>query len=184
MTESSTPSQTVGPFFSIGLDWFDGRHIVPEGTAGAFWIRGCVLDGAGQPVPDALVETFQAGPNGRFAVSGGATAGSAPGAFRGFGRCPTNAAGMFEFYTVKPGKVPDGMGREQSPHIAVAVFARGLIDHVFTRIYFGDEDNDRDPLLASIAEDRRRTLVALPDGGAYRFDVRLQGVHETVFLAI
>jgi protocatechuate 3,4-dioxygenase alpha subunit len=181
MTESATPSQTVGPFFSIGLDWFDGRHVVPEGTPGAFWIRGHVFDGAGEPVPDALVETFQAGPSGRFAVSGER---SPPGAFRGFGRSPTNTAGMFEVYTVKPGRVPDGMGRPQSPHIAVAVFARGLIEHVFTRIYFGDEDNDGDPLLASIAEDRRQTLVASPDAGAYRFDVRLQGVHETVFFAI
>lgn len=184
MTEPSTPSQTVGPFFSIGLDWFDGRYVVPEGTAGAFWIRGHVLDGAGEPVPDALVETFQAGPSGRFAAPDGSGGALTAGAFRGFGRCPTNAAGMFEVHTVKPGKVPDGMGREQSPHIAVAVFARGLIDHVFTRIYFGDEDNDGDPLLASVAQDRRPTLVASPDGAAYRFDVRLQGAHETVFFAI
>jgi protocatechuate 3,4-dioxygenase, alpha subunit len=184
MTESPTPSQTVGPFFSIGLDWFDGRYVVPEGTAGAFWIRGRVLDGAGEPIPDALVETFQAGPSGRFAVSSDRSGASPPAAFRGFGRSPTNAAGMFEVYTVKPGTVPDATGRPQSPHIAVAVFARGLIEHVFTRIYFADENNDGDPLLASIAEDRRRTLVASPDDGGYRFDVRLQGVHETVFLAI
>jgi protocatechuate 3,4-dioxygenase alpha subunit len=143
-----------------------------------------VFDGAGEPVPDALVETFQAGPSGRFAVSGASAGESTPAAFRGFGRSPTNPAGVFEVYTVKPGRVPDGMGRSQSPHIAVAVFARGLIEHVFTRMYFGDEDNDGDPLLASIAEDRRRTLVATPNGGEYRFDVRLQGVHETVFFAI
>ena len=166
MTESPTPSQTVGPFFSIGLDWFDGRYVVPKGTEGAFWIRGRVSDGAGEPVPDALVETFQVGP------------------FRGFGRSPTDASGIFEVYTVKPGRVPDALGRTQSPHIAVAVFARGLIEHVVTRIYFADEDNGGDPLLASIDGDRRHTLVASPEGSGYRFDVRLQGEHETVFFAL
>ena len=175
MTESATPSQTVGPFFSIGLDWFDGRYVVPKERPGAFWIRGRVYDGAGEPILDALVETFQAGPNGRFEASAG---------FRGFGRCPTDAAGMFEVHTVKPGGVLDAMGRLQSPHIAVVVFARGVIEHVVTRIYFGDEDNDSDPLLSSIAEERRHTLVALPNGAAYRFDVRLRGEHETVFFAI
>lgn len=183
MTETPTPSQTVGPFFSIGLDWFDGRYVVPKGTAGAFWIRGRVIDGAGEPIPDALVETFQADPSGRFAFSGAGDE-SAPGAFRGFGRSPTDGAGAYAVCTVKPGRVADGMGRLQSPHVAVAVFARGLIEHVITRIYFGDEDNDSDPLLSSIAEDRRRTLVASKTGDEYRFDVRLQGEHETVFFAI
>jgi protocatechuate 3,4-dioxygenase alpha subunit len=168
MTEIPTPSQTVGPFFSIGLDWFDGRYVVPEGTPGAFWIRGRVFDGAGEPVPDALVETFQ----------------TASGVFRGFGRSPTDATGKFEVHTVKPGSVPDSMGRKQSPHITVVVFARGLIEHVVTRIYFGDEDNRGDLLLESIAEGRRHTLFALPDAGGYRFDVRLQGEHETVFFAL
>jgi protocatechuate 3,4-dioxygenase alpha subunit len=91
---------------------------------------------------------------------------------------------MFEIHTVKPGRVPDGMGRLQAPHVDVAVFARGLIEHVITRIYFGDEDNDSDPVFSSVAGVRRHTLVASPSGGEYRFDVRLQGEHETVFFAI
>jgi protocatechuate 3,4-dioxygenase alpha subunit len=176
-----TPSQTVGPFFSIGLTWFDGRYVVPDGTPGAFWIRGRVLDGAGEPVPDALVETYQADPHGRFAVSGGPID---PAAFRGFGRAPTDASGTYEVYTVKPGRVSDSVGRQQSPHIAVAVFARGLIDHVVTRIYFADEHNASDPLLESIPGNRRGTLIASTNGGDYRFDIRLQGEHETVFVAL
>lgn len=179
MIDCRTPSQTVGPFFSIGLTWFDGRYVVPDGTPGAFWIRGRVLDGAGEPVPDALVETFQADPRG--SVDG---VGDAVVSFRGFGRSPTDGEGMFEVYTVKPGRVADANGRLQSPHLAVAVFARGLIEHVVTRIYFPDEQNASDPLLESIPGNRRSTLIASTYGGEYRFDIRLQGEHETVFFAL
>jgi protocatechuate 3,4-dioxygenase alpha subunit len=180
MSESRTPSQTVGPFFSIGLTWFDARYVVPEGTDGAFWIRGRVLDGAGEPVPDALIETFQADRSGGFALP---SDGSRSRVFRGFGRSPTDIEGKFEVYTVKPGRVASGVGSAQSPHISVAIFARGLIEHVMTRIYFADEDNDADPLLSSLGT-RRHTLIASVQDGGYRFDVRLQGEHETVFLAL
>lgn len=181
MIPGRTPSQTVGPFFSIGLSWPDARYVVQNGTTGAFWIRGCVLDGAGDPVPDALVETFQADAAGRFPERGS----NASVRFRGFARSPTDVEGKFEIYTVKPGRVPDSRGRSQSPHIAVAVFARGLIDHLVTRIYFPDEDNASDPVLSSLAPSgRSSTLIAVRDDGGYRFDVRLQGEHETVFFEL
>jgi protocatechuate 3,4-dioxygenase alpha subunit len=159
-----TPPQTVGPFFSIGLPWDDGPHVVEPGSEGAIALRGTVYDGDGAPVPDAIVETWQADP--------------APPA-RAFGRCPTDAGGRWEIVTRKPA----GAGGE-APHIAVAVFARGLLDRVPTRIYFGDEEaaNAGDPLLSSLDPERRATLVATAEDGGYRFDIHLQGDHETVFL--
>ena len=157
-----TPPQTVGPFFAIGLPWDDGPQVVEPGSEGAVALRGVVIDGAGEPVPDALVETWQA-----------------PGAgCRGFGRCPTGADGRWEVVTRKPAAA-DG----EAPHVAVAVFARGLLHRVPTRIYFGDEPeaNDADPLLSTLDPERRATLVAAPEDGGYRFDIHLQGDHETVF---
>ena len=173
-----TPSQTVGPFLSLGLPWADGPAVVEAGTPGAIRIAGTVVDGAGEPVFDALVETWQADPDGRFDHP----ASPGPTTFRGFGRCPTDGDGRWEIRTVKPGRV-DG----QAPHIDVSVFARGLLDRVVTRIYFPDEAaaNADDPLLTSVPADRRATLVAVPAGpGELRFDVRLQGEGETVFLEL
>ncbi len=163
----TTPSQTVGPFFAIALPWDDGPFVVPEGTDGAIRVHGRVLDGQGAPVPDALVETWQAGPDGRFDAS-----------FRGFGRCPTDPEGGWEIVTLKPGGV-DG----QAPHVAVSVFARGLLQRVVTRIYFADEPgaNAADPVLAALGEAERASLIAAPGG---RFDIHLQGPHETTFFAI
>jgi protocatechuate 3,4-dioxygenase, alpha subunit len=171
----TTPSQTVGPFFAIELPYGDGRYAVPEGTPGAVWLRGRVLDGDGAPVPDALVETWQAGPDGRFD------------GFRGFGRCPTDGQGRFEFVTVKPGQVPGPGGRLQAPHLEVGVFARGLLKRVNTRIYFPDEAeaNAEDPVLSLVEDDaERQTLIARQEDGALRFDIRLQGDGETTFFAI
>jgi protocatechuate 3,4-dioxygenase alpha subunit len=168
-----TPSQTVGPFFSIGMSWDAGPFVVPEGTDGAFWIRGAMSDGAGRPVPDGVVEIWQRGPDGRFPAI--------PGGFRGFGRSSTDERGGFEFHTVKPGAV-DG-----APYLDVAVFARGLLNHLFTRIYFADEQaaNASDPVLAAIGDEAaRRSLMAEPTRDGYRFDIRLQGEHETAFFAI
>jgi protocatechuate 3,4-dioxygenase alpha subunit len=158
-----TPPQTVGPFFAIGLPWDDGPAVVEPGSGGAIALRGTVYDGEGRPVPDALIETWQAPGDG----------------CRGFGRCPTDAQGRWEILTRKP----EGAGGE-APHVALAVFARGLLDRVLTRLYFGDEPqaNAGDPLLASLDEARRATLVAEPDGAGYTFDIHLQGDHETVFL--
>jgi protocatechuate 3,4-dioxygenase alpha subunit len=156
----ATPPQTVGPFFAIALPWDDGPIVVARDDEGAIVLRGRVYDGEGAPVPDALVETWQAA---------------------GFGRCPTDEEGRWEIVTRKP----EPVGGE-APHIAVAVFARGLLDRVPTRIYFADEAeaNAADPLLASVDPGRRGTLIAAPEGDGYRFDIHLQGDHETVFLGL
>jgi len=186
-----TPSQTVGPFLAIGLPWPDGPYVVPEGTTGAITIFGRVLDGAGQPVPDALIETWQADPDGRFAHPDDprwAGAGAAAAGFRGFGRCPTDPAGRYQIVTLRPGALPCPDGGTEAPHLDVSVFARGLLDRVVTRIYFPDEAaaNAADPVLSAIGDpDRLSTLVATtaPGGapGQFRFDIRLQGSRETVF---
>jgi protocatechuate 3,4-dioxygenase alpha subunit len=197
-----TPSQTIGPFFAVGLIWPDGPGVVPEGTPGAVLIGGRVLDGAGDPVPDALVETWQADPAGCFAhpddprgpAGGpwGQSPGWSPGAtgaggFRGFGRCPTDAEGRWAIRTLKPGPLPAPDGGTEAPHLDVSVFARGLLGRVVTRIYFPDEAeaNAADPLLRSIPDPRmRERLVAVSDGDGLRFDIHLQGDQETPFLAI
>jgi protocatechuate 3,4-dioxygenase, alpha subunit len=163
---STTPSQTVGPYFAIGLPWPDGPEVVPDGDV---LIRGHILDGEREPIPDALVETWQADPSGRYEVEG----------FRGFGRCPTDEEGAFWIRTVKPGRVGD-----QAPHIAVSVFARGLLNRVVTRIYFPEDDHAADPVLSGLSEAERATLVAVREDDGYRFDVRLQGPDETVFFAV
>jgi protocatechuate 3,4-dioxygenase, alpha subunit len=181
----TTPSQTVGPYFEIGLPWPDGPYVVEDGTEGAIWLRGRVFDGGGDPVPDAMLETWQADPAGRFdhpddprgAVSG----------FRGFGRAPVDADGEWAILTLKPGPVPGPDGTMQAPHVDVSVFARGLLNRVVTRIYFADEPdaNAADPLLAAIEDEAARaTLIARPSDDGYRFDVHLQGPDETVFFAV
>ncbi len=193
MTLPPTPSQTIGPFLAIGLPWPDGPYVVPEGTPGAITIAGTVLDGAGEPVTDALIETWQADPDGRFAhpddPRGGGTGG-----FRGFGRCPTDATGRYRFITLRPGRLPSRHGGWEAPHLDVSVFARGLLDRVATRIYFSDEQeaNAADPTLTAIADPARRaTLIAMAGDapGEFRFDIRLQGAGEqgageTVFFDI
>jgi protocatechuate 3,4-dioxygenase, alpha subunit len=171
MTEPRlTPSQTVGPFFAIGLPWAEAPYAVPPGTPGAVWLRGRVLDGAGEPVPDAMVETWQASGDGRR-----------------FARCATEPDGTYAILFVKPKPVPGPDGGTQAPHLAMSVFARGLLNRVVTRVYFDDESeaNAVDTVLALIGElDRRATLFAVSATDGYRFDIRLQGDDETVFLAV
>lgn len=171
-----TPSQTVGPFFGHALPWPDGPHVVAADAPGAIWLRGVVLDGAGKPVPDALIESWQADPDGRLDN----------GSFRGFGRCPTDEQGRWAIRTVKPGAVPGPDGRTQAPHIALSVFARGLLNRVVTRVYFADEaePNAADPVLSEVPEPLRATLLARQAKGGYSFEIRLQGEHETVFFAV
>jgi protocatechuate 3,4-dioxygenase, alpha subunit len=192
MTLPETPSQTIGPFFAVGLIWPDGSAVVPEGTPVAVRIGGRVLDGQGDPVPDALVETWQADPQGRFAHPddprgpAGWSGGSGSG-FRGFGRCPTDAEGRWAIHTVKPGPLPAPDGGTEAPHLDVSVFARGLLGRLVTRVYFPDEAdaNAADPVLASIEDPAARArLVAVADGDGLRFDIRLQGERETPFLAL
>ena len=179
-----TPSQTVGPYHQIGLSWAESPYVVPEGTTGAIWIRGRVLDGAGEPVPDGLVETWQADPAGHFVDAPGR---SGAGGFRGLGRCPTGPDGGFAILTLKPGVLDDAAGARQAPHIDVLFHARGLLRHLVTRIYFGDEQeaNAADPVLSGIGDpEERATLVAEPTADGYRFDIRLQGARETVFFRL
>ena len=176
MTLPPTPSQTIGPFFTVGLIWADGPDVVADGTPGTVRIGGRVLDGAGDPVPDALVETWQADPAGRFSSE-----------FRGFGRSATDTGGRWAIRTRKPGPLPAPDGGTEAPHLDVSVFARGLLHRVVTRIYFPDEAeaNAADPVLCSIPDpEARARLVAVAEDDGLRFDIRLQGDQETPFLAI
>jgi len=165
----TTPSQTVGPYLSIGLPFPEGPYVVAKDAPNAIRIHGHVFDGAGDPISDALIETWQADPDGKFGTD-----------FRGFGRAPTGPDGEYEIFTLKPGRVD----AEQAPHIDVSVFARGMLNRCVTRIYFADEDNAGDPVLDSVPEERRGTIVAEPGEDGYRFDVHVQGESETVFFRV
>jgi protocatechuate 3,4-dioxygenase alpha subunit len=181
-----TPSATVGPYLAIGLTWPDGNWAAAEGTAGGFWIRGRVFDGAGAVVPDAMVETWQADPDGGFPSPEDPRGASSYPGFRGYARAQT-ITGEYEVFTLKPGRVPDGEGGLQAPHIDVSLFARGILDRVVARIYFGDEAeaNAEDVVLLSLPDDAaRRTLIATASEDGYRLDFHLQGDRETVFFAV
>jgi protocatechuate 3,4-dioxygenase alpha subunit len=182
----STPSQTVGPYFAIGLPWDEGHNAVPEGTPGAIQIRGTVLDGHGSIVPDAMIEVWGADPDGRYADLHGFGGPSALEGFRGFARTATGDEGIYVLRTIKPGPVPGLDERPQAPHLAVSVFARGMLHRLVTRIYFADEEtaNAADPLLVRVPAERRATLIAQPTDDGYRFDIRIQGPGETVFLDV
>jgi protocatechuate 3,4-dioxygenase alpha subunit len=188
MTFAVTPSQTVGPYFAIGLPWEAGPYAVPDRTPGAITIAGAVYDGAGVLVPDALIETWQADGDGRFPDLHGHGGPSQVPGFRGFARSALeDGDDSFEIVTVKPGRVAWPSGGEQAPHIAVSVFARGMLHRCVTRIYFADEAdaNALDPVLQSVPEERRASLLAMPRAaGGYTFDIHLQGPEETVFFAI
>lgn len=184
MSSGPTPSQTVGPYLSIGLAWPDGPFVVAPDSPGAVRIHGRLLDGAGEPVGDGLIETWQADPDGRFDHPDdprGAVAG-----FRGFGRSLTGPAGEWEIVTRKPGALPTPTGAVEAPHLDISVFGRGLLHRLVTRLYFGDEDaaNAADPVLGALDPVRRTTLVAAVADDGYRFDIHLQGPHETVFFTL
>jgi protocatechuate 3,4-dioxygenase alpha subunit len=177
-----TPSQTVGPFFHAGLCRDGGNDL--GGGGGRITVIGRVLDGDGQPVPDALVEIWQADAGGRHAHPDDPDRAAADPSFAGFGRCATDADGGFRFLTVHPGRVVGPGNSLQAPHLAVGILARGLLKRLVTRIYFaGAPANDEDPILALVPEDRRHTLMARRDGTAWRFDIVLQGADETAFFA-
>ncbi|MBV8713176.1 MAG: protocatechuate 3,4-dioxygenase subunit alpha [Solirubrobacterales bacterium] len=183
----TTPSQTVGPYFAIGLPFDVGPFAVAEGTPGAIHITGTVYDGAGVPIPDFLLETWQADPEGRFADIHGQGGPSQLDGFRGFARYGLeDGDGNYDIVTVKPGLVPGLAGAIQAPHIDVSVFARGMLHRTVTRIYFADETeaNASDPVLARVPVERRPTLLAEAVAGGYRFDIRFQGPRETVFFAV
>jgi protocatechuate 3,4-dioxygenase alpha subunit len=183
-----TASQTVGPFFIIGLPDDARSELVPPSDPDAVRVGGVVLDGAGEPVDDALVEIWQANRAGRYAHPED-TREEIPleDGFGGFGRCATGPGGLYGFVTVKPGPVPAPNGGMQAPHIAMSVFARGLLKRVATRVYFPDETeaNEADPVLSSIEDPAERsTLVAKAEDGRLRFDVRLQGDGQTAFFDV
>ena len=181
MSLQVTPSQTAGPFLHIGMLWPDGPTVVADTEPGAVWIGGRVIDGAGDPVADGLIETWQADAQGRFASAEDPRGTTTD--FRGWGRCETDAQGGWRIRTVKPGPVPGPGGTVQAPHIDVTIHARGLLRQVLTRIYFADEAeaNAADPVLAALPDAARRTLLAQPADGGYHHDVLLQGDDATVF---
>jgi protocatechuate 3,4-dioxygenase, alpha subunit len=174
-----TPGQTVGPFFGYALPYPGDAALVPPGTPGAIQLRGRVLDGRGQPVPDALLELWQAGPDGSVVQQPGSLRRDGW-TFTGWGRASTDNEGRYSFTTLPPGTAPGST----APFFALTVFARGLLDRLFTRAYLPVEDGalDRDPLLAALPQDRRDSLIATRAGSGYVFDVVLQGDGETVFL--
>jgi protocatechuate 3,4-dioxygenase, alpha subunit len=186
-----TPSQTVGPFLAIALPWPDGPFVVEPAAAGAITITGRVLDGAGEPVPDALVESWQAAPDGSFSHPDDPRGPGDPD-FRRFGRSATAQDGSYQLVTLRPGILPGNDDHAQAPHLDLSVFARGLLDRVVTRLYFGDEQaaNAADPVLASVPAQRRGTLIASPvagQPGRFSFDIRLQASQagaETVFFDV
>ena len=182
-----TPSQTVGPFYAYALtprayggSELANERVATDGVPGErITIRGHVLDGDGEPVPDAMIEIWQADADGRHNAGGNA-------GFTGFGRAETSPEGFFHFETVRPGSVQGPGGTKQAPHLAVSVFARGLLLRLVTRIYFSDDPaNAADPVLALVPHERRETLIAQrgPDG-VFHFDIRLQGEGETVFFDV
>jgi protocatechuate 3,4-dioxygenase alpha subunit len=192
-----TPSQTVGPYFKYGLtpsgeyawnDAFSNNLVTPDVSGERIRVEGRVFDGDGQPVPDAMLEIWQADAQGRFSDPQDSRA--LPNtSFRGFGRVGTNDAGGYAFDTIKPGQVPDPDGKPQAPHLVLAVFARGMLRHLYTRIYFdGEAANAADPVLALVPADRRATLIAARKPGAgnavYVLDIHLQGDNETVFFDV
>jgi protocatechuate 3,4-dioxygenase alpha subunit len=182
----TTPSQTVGPYFAIGLPWPEGRFAVPVDAPGAIRIIGTMYDGNGDPVPDHMIETWQADPQGRFADMHAFGGESTLSGFRGFARDGAeDGDGRYEIVTVKPGPV-EWAGARYAPHVDMSVFARGMLNRCVTRIYFADEAeaNAADPVLARVPAERRETLIAVPIEGGYRFDIRLQGPGETVFFAV
>jgi protocatechuate 3,4-dioxygenase alpha subunit len=181
-----TLSQTVGPFFHLGLGWLFNDEIDAPGAAGRrISVRGRVIDGDGMPVPDALLELWQPAARGRYPLAAARKSGPPAASILGYARVPTDEDGVFRFRTVKPGPLPAPGAATQAPHIAVHVFMRGLLRPLATRIYFADElSNQTDPVLACVPSIRRATLVATPVAGepdAFEWNVVLQGPHETVF---
>jgi len=186
MSNVPTASQTVGPFFSIGLSAMCRAELTPHAATGAsITVRGRVLDGDGRPVPDAVLEIWHADSDGKYDLRGDAGKNAAGGVPTGFGRIATNDEGEFRFTTRKPGAVREPDGRVQAAHLAVVLFMRGLLRHLVTRIYFaGENANSTDPILELVPAGRRGTLLAVPSPDApdeYLWDIRLQGERETVF---
>ncbi len=190
MSLITTPSQTVGPFLRIGFGPLAVDELVPKSTkAEVITIVGRIFDGDGKPVTDAALEIWQANAQGKYVHPDDKRKLSIDKGFRGFGRVLTDSKGMFHLRTVKPGTVPGNGDTTQAPHLSVTIFMRGLLRHLYTRIYFGDAGgnataNAADPVLSRVPGERRSTLIARPSSkvkGEWEWNVVLQGKDETVF---
>lgn len=186
MKRPATASQTVGPYFDIGLTKYNVPDLAGPGTEGErITIQGRVLDADGNPVNDALIELWQANAGGRYAHPEDTQNKPLQQGFKGFGRAGTDDGGAFRFSTIRPGRVPGPHGGLQAPHIVVAVFMRGLLKHLVSRIYFPDEpSNAEDPVLRLVEAERRPTLIAanVPGSkGVFEWNVVCAGANETVF---
>ena len=186
MSLQATTSQTVGPFFALGSTWLNRDDLAGSGVSGErVTIEGRLLDGDGQPIPDAMIEFWQANANGKYAHPDDTQDKPLEAAFKGFGRIATDKNGKFHLKTIKPGRVPGPDGKAQAPHIAVSVFMRGLLRRLVTRIYFPDEPaNSGDFALNLVEAGRRGTLIAKKAAGqtgVLEWNIIMQGPEETVF---
>lgn len=189
MALGASTSQTVGPFFHLGLSMLEISDIAgAHATGERIIVEGRVLDGDRNPVPDALIETWQANSYGKYAHEADTQDKPLDPHFRGYGRVATEADGSFRFQTIRPGSVRNPKGAPQAPHIEVSIFMRGLLKQLITRIYFADEPaNENDPVLKLVQPERRGTLFAErteEQPAKYRWNVLLQGPDETVFFEI
>jgi|ERR1039458_733335 protocatechuate 3,4-dioxygenase alpha subunit len=186
MSLQATTSQTVGPYFKIGFEWLYCDSLAGEGVSGSrVTIQGRVLDGDGVPVPDAILEIWQANAHGKYAHPQDTQDKPLEPGFNGYGRVPTSPDGRFRFATIKPGPVPGPGGDLQAPHLLVSVFMRGVLRRLVTRIYFPDEPRNAVDFILNLVEPARRsTLIAKKfagDPGTMEWNVVLQGTDETVF---
>jgi protocatechuate 3,4-dioxygenase alpha subunit len=189
MSLQATTSQTVGPYFRIGMQWLTLDNLAAEGVSGErVTIQGRVFDGDGLPVPDAFLEVWQANAHGKYAHPEDTQPKVIEPGFMGYGRIPTNNDGMFRFATIKPGPVPGPDDKLQAPHIVVSIFMRGLLTRLVTRIYFPDHPlNAGDFVLNQVEAERRSTLIAKRTSGrpgVLEWNVSLQGPEETVFFEL
>lgn len=189
MSLPATTWQTVGPFFSIGFSWLYRDNLAGPGVSGErVEISGRILDGDGNPVPDGIVEIWQANSQGKYAHPDDPQEKRAEAGFTGYGRIPTDDAGRFRFTTIKPGRVTGPDGNLQAPHVEISIFTRGLLRRLITRIYFPDEaGNAGDFALNLVEASRRSTLIAKKIDarpGAFEWNVILQGQAETVFFDV
>ena len=190
MKHVTTPSQTVGPYLHIGLDWLNTTELAAKEIAGEHIVlQGRLLDADGVPVPDGMIEIWQANSHGKYAHPDDARTLTVEAGFTGFGRTPTDSEGNFRFSTIKPGRVPAANGHLQAPHIMVSVFARGLLKQLVTRIYFSGDDHDSDPILKLVPAARRLTLIAISSENKkdiFNRDIVLGGGenNETVFFQL
>lgn len=179
-----TPSQTVGPFFHYALPYEnDSNLVVGDAQGQRVVVEGRVTDGQGEPVPDVMIEIWQANAAGKYDHPEDAQDKPVDKGFHGFGRCATDKDGVYRFHTVKPGAVPGPGNTLQAPHLVTFVFGRGMLKQLLTRIYFEDEaHNANDPVLGLVPDARRATLIARKTNAAtYKLDIVLQGEGETVF---